>query len=88
MTGLPMEVRVEPDVQPVLTRRPPNVPIHWQRKVSEQLNRYVALGVIEPGASEQYGLDNEAGQHTFSYYGSATPKLEQCMRDSSYYLTQ
>ena len=47
MTGPPMEVRVDPDAQPVVTRRPPNVPVHWQKEVSEQLSRDVALGVIE-----------------------------------------
>ncbi|KAK4305128.1 hypothetical protein Pmani_022960 [Petrolisthes manimaculis] len=47
MTGPPIEIRVDPDVQPVVTRRPPNVPVHWQEEVSEQLKRDVALGVIE-----------------------------------------
>ncbi|KAK3875650.1 hypothetical protein Pcinc_019504 [Petrolisthes cinctipes] len=45
MTGPPIEIRVDPDVQPVVTRRPPNVPVHWQEEVSEQLKRDVALGV-------------------------------------------
>ncbi|KAK3885060.1 hypothetical protein Pcinc_010714 [Petrolisthes cinctipes] len=47
MTGPPIEIRVDPDVQPVVTRRLPNVPVHWQEEVSEQLKRDVALGVIE-----------------------------------------
>ena len=47
MAGPPMEIRVDPDIQPVVTRRPPNVPVHWQKEVSQQLQRDVALGVIE-----------------------------------------
>lgn len=42
-----MEIQVDPGVQPVVTRRPPNVSIHWQQKVSDQLDRDVALGVME-----------------------------------------
>ena len=47
MTGTPMSIRVDPDAQPVVTRRPPNVPVHWQEEVARQLERDVALGVIE-----------------------------------------
>ena len=47
MTGTTMSIRVDPDVPPVVTRRPPNVPVHWQEEVSQQLERGVALGVIE-----------------------------------------
>ena len=47
MTGAPMAIRVDPDAPPVATRRHPNVPVHWQEDVARQLERDVALGVIE-----------------------------------------
>ena len=47
MTGSPMSIRVDPDAPPVITRRPPNVPVHWQEDVARDLQRDVALGVIE-----------------------------------------
>ena len=47
MTGPPMRLRVDPQAEPVVTKRPPNVPVHWQDEVARQLERDVALGVIE-----------------------------------------
>ena len=42
-----MEIRVDPTARPVVTRRSPNVPVHWQDDVAAQLKRDEALGVIE-----------------------------------------
>ena len=47
MTGPPMSIRVKPGAEPVATSRPVRVPAHWRVKVAEQLERDVALGVIE-----------------------------------------
>ena len=47
MTGPPMSIRVKPDAEPVATSRPVRVPAHWREQVAEQLERDVALGVIE-----------------------------------------
>ena len=47
MSGPPMEIRVDPTAKPVVTRRPPHVPVHWQAAVADQLKRDEALGVIE-----------------------------------------
>ena len=47
MPGPPMEIMVDPDAKPVVTRRPVHVPLHWKEEVREQLERDVALGVIE-----------------------------------------
>lgn len=47
MSGPPMAIRVEEHTIPTVTRRPPNVPVHWQDEVAKQLDRDVALGVIE-----------------------------------------
>ena len=43
MTGPDMEIRLDPSV----TRRPANVPIHWQDRVKQDLKRDEDLGVIE-----------------------------------------
>ena len=60
MSGPPMEIRVDPAARPVVTRRPPNVPVHWQAEVAEQLKRDEALGVIErvPGNTPVTWLHN------------------------------
>ena len=42
-----MHVRVVPTVEQTATKRPPNIPVHWQEEVARQLERDVALGVIE-----------------------------------------
>lgn len=47
MTGPPMAIRVKPGAEPIATSRPVRVPAHWREQVAEQLERDVALGVIE-----------------------------------------
>ena len=47
MTGPEMEIRVHATCVPSVTRRLVKVPIHWRKKVKEDLDRDVALGVIE-----------------------------------------
>ena len=47
MTGPPMTIRVSPDATPVASTRPVRVPIHWREAVNDQLERDVALEVIE-----------------------------------------
>ena len=47
MTGPPMSIWVKPDAEPEATSRPVRVPAHWREQVAEQLERDVALGVIE-----------------------------------------
>ena len=42
-----MTIRVSPDAKPVASNRPVRVPVHWRGAVNEQLERDVALGVIE-----------------------------------------
>ena len=47
MTGPYMAINDPPDGEPVATSRPTRVPIHWREQVKSQLDRDVALGVIE-----------------------------------------
>ena len=47
MTGPSMALRVPLNLQPVATNRAPHVAVHWQQEVADQLERDVALGVIE-----------------------------------------
>ena len=47
MTVPPTALRVPPNLQPVATNRAPHVAVHWQQEVTDQLERDVALGVIE-----------------------------------------
>lgn len=42
-----MEIRVRSGAEPVVTRRPPHVPVHWRQAVAEQLRRDEKLGVLE-----------------------------------------
>ena len=48
MSGLPLKIDIDPDATPVAINSPIPVPIHWQKEVKSQLDRDVALGVIEP----------------------------------------
>ena len=48
MQGEPMPIITNPDVKPVAVHRPVPVPLHWQEKVKADLDRDVALGIIEP----------------------------------------
>ena len=57
MTGPPMKVNISESATPYITRRPPRVPIHWRAQVIEQLDRDIALGVIErvpPGTPDSW----------------------------------
>ena len=47
MTGPSMKIRVDVSCTPSVTNRPARVPIHWKSDVKKQLDRDVALGVIE-----------------------------------------
>ena len=47
MTGPEMEIRTTEGCAPFITRRPARVPVHWREKVKQDLDRDVALGVIE-----------------------------------------
>ena len=57
MTGPPMKVNINESASPYITRRPPRVPIHWRGAVIEQIDRDIALGVIErvpPGTPDTW----------------------------------
>ena len=57
MTGPPMKVNINEDATPYVTRRPARVPIHWKSAVEQQLDRDIALGVIErvpPGTPDSW----------------------------------
>ncbi len=47
MTGPAMKMRTDESTLPSVTHRPAKVPIHWKTEVKSQLDRDVALGVIE-----------------------------------------
>ncbi|KAK2563731.1 Uncharacterized protein P5673_012717 [Acropora cervicornis] len=47
MEGPPIEIHVEPTATPKACHTPAPVPLHWQRRVYEELLRDEALGVIE-----------------------------------------
>ena len=47
MTGPPIEMHLDPTAVPRVCHTPANVPIHWHEKVKADLERDVALGVIE-----------------------------------------
>ena len=47
MTGEPMPIITDPDVRPVAAHTPISVPIHWEEQVKADLDRVVALGIIE-----------------------------------------
>ena len=48
MDGPALKLHVEPGATPINLRTPAPVPLHWQEKVRECLERDVALGVLEP----------------------------------------
>ena len=48
MKGEPLPIPVRPDVKPTAVHTPIPVPLHWEDKVKRDLERDVALGVIEP----------------------------------------
>ena len=47
MKGPPIQFHIDPDATPITMRKPAPVPLHWQEQVEEELNRDVALGVLE-----------------------------------------
>ena len=47
MEGEPLKLYVDPDARPVAVHKPALVPIHWQDKVQQDLERDVDIGVLE-----------------------------------------
>ena len=48
MEGPPVRIMVDPNPSPVTIHTPISVPLHWQKQVKADLDRNIALGVIEP----------------------------------------
>lgn len=48
MSGPPMKLMIDENAEPTTHHSPIPVPIHWQEQVKADLDRDVALGVIEP----------------------------------------
>ena len=48
MEGPPARIMVDPKASPVTIHTPISVPLHWQKQVKADLDRDIALGVIEP----------------------------------------
>ena len=48
MKGDPLPIITDPATMPVATHSPIPVPLHWEERVKQDLDRDVALGVIEP----------------------------------------
>ena len=47
MEGPPIQIHISPKAQPIALRTPAPVPLHWQEQVEHELQRDVALGVLE-----------------------------------------
>ena len=47
MEGPPIQMHIEEHARPVSLRKPAPVPLHWQEQVERDLQRDVALGVLE-----------------------------------------
>ena len=47
MTCEPLELHIDPNAKPVAIHKPAVVPIHWQDKVYQDLERDVQIGVLE-----------------------------------------
>ena len=47
MHGPPLEFHVDPEAKPFVCHTPASVPAHWEKKVKEDLERDVAMGVLE-----------------------------------------
>ena len=47
MNCQPLELHVDPNAKPVAVHKPALVPIHWQEKVFQDLERDVRIGVLE-----------------------------------------
>ena len=48
MEGPPMKLMIEENAMPIAHHTPVPVPIHWQERVKADIERDVALGVLEP----------------------------------------
>ncbi len=48
MAGPPLRLNIDPEVTPVVAHKAASVPVHWEGKVKEHLDRDVRLGVIAP----------------------------------------
>ena len=47
MSGNPLELHVDPNAKPVACHKPTPGPLHWKERVKADLDRDVALGVLE-----------------------------------------
>ena len=47
MAGPPLRLNIDPEATPVMAHKAASVPVHWEGKVKEHLDRDVRLGVIE-----------------------------------------
>ena len=47
MEGPPIQMHVDPNARPVSVNTPAKVPIHWEKRVEEDLERDEAFGIIE-----------------------------------------
>ena len=61
LSGPPMEIHIDPDAKPKVCNTPATVPLHWQKKVYEDLLRDEALGVIEQGDTSRHTSHQDGG---------------------------
>ena len=47
MQGPPLEFKMKPDAKPYAVYSPATVPAHWAKKVKEDIDRDLWLGVLE-----------------------------------------
>ena len=47
MEGPPIQIHIDPNAIPVKFTKPVPVALHWQKQVEEDLERDIALGVLE-----------------------------------------
>lgn len=47
MVGPPLRLNIDPGAKPVTVHKAASVPVHWENKVKEHLDRDVRLGVLE-----------------------------------------
>ena len=47
MAGPPLRLNIDPGAKPVTVHKAASVPVHWENKVKEHLDRDVRLGVLE-----------------------------------------
>lgn len=48
MSGPPMKIHISPDAKPYAVHTPIPIPHHWKEQVKADLDRDVAMGIIEP----------------------------------------